>query len=58
MKTKLEILVDGFQVYGPKQTDGSYTIKLTTGEYEKLNVAKLLAIPYDSNLKITIEILD
>lgn len=53
---KLEIMSDGFQISGPKATDGSYTIKFGVGEYEKIKIAKMLAFPYDSNLKITIEL--
>jgi len=58
MKPKVIINADSFQVYGPKATDGSYTIKFTTGEYEKLNVAKMLAIPHDSVLKVTVEVIE
>lgn len=53
---KIELNADSVQVYGPKQSDGSYNIKFTTGEYEAVNVAKLLAIPHDSVLKVTVEV--
>lgn len=58
MNHKIEIGVDSHQVKGPRKTDGAYTISFETGEYEAINVAKLLAIPFDSNLKITVEVLD
>jgi len=55
---KVEIKADSFYVRGPKKTDGSYSFTFETGEYEKLNIAKLLAIPHDSVLKVTVEVLN
>lgn len=55
---KLTILADSFQVRGPRQSDGTYTVSFTTGEYQALNVAKMLAFPHDEALKVTVEILD
>lgn len=56
MNKKLIILADSFQVTGPRQSDGTYTVKFTTGEYEKQNVAKMLEFPHDVVLKVTVEI--
>lgn len=52
---KIELLADNVQVSGPRKTDGSYTIKLETGEYEAINVAKLMALPRDVVLKVVVE---
>ena len=56
-KPKVVINADAFYVRGPKKTDGSYTFGFETGEYESMNVAKLLAVPHDSVLKVTVEVL-
>jgi len=55
---KVQIKADSFMIRGPKKTDGSYTFSFETGEYEVMNVAKLMAFPHDSVLKITVEVLE
>lgn len=54
----LVILADSFQVTGPKPSDQTYSIKFTTGEYQVMNVAKMLVFPPNVPLKITVEILE
>ena len=52
---KIEFQSDSYQVSGPKATDGSYKVTLTTGEYEAQNIAKLLTIPQRVVVKVTVE---
>lgn len=52
---KTQINADKVKVNGPK-VDGSYSITFETGEYEQLNVAKIMTIPQQTPLKITVEI--
>lgn len=58
MSNKFTFNSDSLQVKGPKKTDGSFSVTFETGEYEAVNVAKLLAIPNQTALKVTLEILD
>ena len=41
---KVKLLVDKIRISGPR-IDGSYTISLEVGEYEKGNLARLLILP-------------
>lgn len=48
---------DSFMVRGPKQTDGSYSVSFTSGEYTQKQIAELIAkIPPLTALKVTVEI--
>lgn len=58
MKPKVEIKADSYLVRGPRKSDGAYTFSFETGEYEVMNVAKLLAIPSDVALRVTVEVLE
>lgn len=40
----MEFHADEIKVSGPMASDGSYKISFKTGEYQKLNVAKLMAM--------------
>jgi len=40
----IKLIADKIRLSGPK-IDGSYTITLEVGEYEKNNVARVLAMP-------------
>ena len=53
----IEILSDKVRINGPK-IDGSWTVTFETGEQEQINVAKLLAIPQQTNIKLTVELTD
>lgn len=56
MKEPVELIADSFMVRGPKQTDGSYTISFTTGEYMQDKVASVIkTIPPMTAVKITIQ---
>ena len=52
---KIELHSDGYKINGPK-VDGNWTISFNTGEYEADKIAKLLVLPKDTMLKVTIEI--
>jgi len=51
---KLTFNADKIKLSGPKH-DGSYTIQFETGEYEQMNVAKLMMIPQGTPVKISVE---
>lgn len=55
-KPKIEIRSDGYRVSGPRRTDKSYTVSFEFGEYQQVEVAKLMTIPTDAIMKITIEL--
>jgi len=38
-----------------RESDNSYKVIFNTGEYSQLEVVKLMALPKDVNLKITVE---
>ena len=50
----IEFNADKLKINGPL-SDGSYSITFSTGEYEQLNVAKLMAIPQLTNLKVQVD---
>lgn len=50
----IEINADKVTVYGPK-VDGSYTIKLDIGEYEREKVARVIMLKTDENIKVIIK---
>jgi len=52
MKTTLH--PDKIRVNGPK-VDGSYTLSFDIGEYERLEVAKLIALPPEA--EVTLEVI-
>jgi len=54
MKDKIEIIADKIKVYGPK-VDGSYTITLEVGEYEREKIAKTMSIQQPANFRVIIE---
>lgn len=49
---------DRVKIYGPKVTDGSYTITFETGEYSQHDVAELMRLPINHNLKVIVEVID
>ena len=55
--TDLEFSADKIKINGPK-VDGGFTVTFETGEQEQINVAKLLAIPQQTSVKVKIEIND
>lgn len=57
-KTMEEIIIkcDGVKVSGPRESDGSYKITFTTGEYEKENMAKLFMLPPDVIIELHVKI--
>jgi len=56
MKDTVELIADSFMVRGPKQTDGSYTLSFTTGEYMQNKIAELIqTIPPMTAVKVTIQ---
>lgn len=50
---KLEFKSDKLKVSGPNADDG-YSITFYTGEYEQLNVAKLMALPVRTELTVSV----
>lgn len=58
-KETLEIIfkADKMTIYGPK-VDESFTVTFATGEYEQLNIAKLMAISQANIIKVTVSIED
>lgn len=56
MATKQVVfMADRYQVRGPRASDGALTVTLETGEYQAEQVAKVLAIPPDTAIRITLE---
>lgn len=52
---QVELNADKVSVTGPK-VDGGYTVKFEVGEYNQEQVAELLRIPQQVNLKVSVEI--
>lgn len=52
---QIQFGADSLKMSGPLR-DGSYTVTFSTGEYEQLNIAKLLTIPQQVPLRITVEV--
>ena len=50
----IEILTDGYQIYGPK-VDGSFTVKFGFGEYQRDKVRDLMKL--EPNQKIALYIM-
>lgn len=50
----IKVKADAIKVNGPLK-DGSYSITFSTGEYEQLNVSKLLMIPQMTELEIEVK---
>ena len=46
---------DKIKISGPK-IDGGYSVSFDVGEFEQPNVAKLFAIPQQTNVKVSVEI--
>lgn len=53
-KPVITFLADSLNIYGPK-SDGSFRVTFTTGEYEQLNIAKLMAISQATIIKVKVE---
>ena len=51
----LSFSADKIKVNGPK-IDGGYSVSFDVGEFEQPNVAKLFAIPQQTNVKVSVEI--
>lgn len=54
-KLVIEFKADKLTMYGPK-SDGSFSVKFDTGEYEQLNIAKLMAISQSTIIKVKVEV--
>ena len=52
---KIQLASDGYKINGPK-VDGNWTVTFNVGEYEVEEIAKLLMLPKDTMLKVTIEV--
>lgn len=52
---EIEFKADEITIYGPKK-DGSFVVKFETGEYEQLNVAKLMAISQATIIKVKVSV--
>lgn len=50
----INFMADYMKIYGPK-VDGSFTVTFGTGEYEQLNIAKLMAISQSTIIKVKVE---
>lgn len=50
----LDFYAQKIKISGPK-IDGSFVVTLETGEDQQLNVAKLLAIPQNRYVKVTVQ---
>lgn len=49
----IEFKADKVKLSGPN-VDGGYSITFYTGEYEQLNVAKLMTLPQEVPLKVSV----
>jgi len=57
MSTGVTIVADSFMIRGPKQTDGSYTVSFTTGEYMQDKIADLIrSMPPLTATEVTIKV--
>ena len=54
--TEIIIGCDRVSVSGPRESDGSYKIVFTTGEYQKENIAKLIIIPDQTEIELHVKI--
>lgn len=53
----ITFVADSYMVRGPKQTDGSYTISFTTGEYMQKNVAEIIQqLPPMTAIEVTLKV--
>ena len=52
---KVELFADKIKISGPR-IDGSWVVSFEMGEDMKMDVAKLLAIPYQTMIKVTVEV--
>lgn len=53
----ITFIADSFLVRGPKQTDGSYTVSLTTGEYMQEKIAEIIKqTPPLTALEVTLKV--
>lgn len=48
----IKLVSDAIKIAGPR-VDGSYTVTLSVGEYQSVDVAKLLAIPQNTAVEWT-----
>lgn len=54
---QITFMSDFVQIKGPRQSDKSYTIVFTTGEYVAKDIAKLLELSAeDKNYKVIVEV--
>jgi len=51
----INLHADKVKINGPK-VDGTYTLSFDIGEYEQIKVMKIMAIPQNTSLKLTIDI--
>lgn len=49
----IEIIADGYQVYGPK-VDGGFTVKFGVGEHQRVNLSKLMRQGINQKLAVYI----
>lgn len=49
----IELLADGYQVYGPK-VDGSFTVKVGVGEHQREQLSKLMRLKLNQKLAVYI----
>lgn len=52
--TEIEFMADRVSITGPKGTDNSFVVKLDVGEYMAQQVAMLLVLSTEKNLKVVI----
>lgn len=50
----ISFMADSVNIYGPK-SDGGFRVTFTTGEYEQLNIAKLMAISQATMIEVKVE---
>lgn len=51
----MNFVADKVKVNGPK-VDGGFTVTFEVGEHQQFEVAKLLAIPQQTTMKVVLEI--
>lgn len=54
MNEAINFSADKVKIHGPK-VDGGFTVSLEVGEYEQRAVAKLLMLPQNGIVQVTIE---
>ena len=57
MNDPITFIADKVKITGPK-VDGGYSVTLMVGEYQQLEVAKMVVLPALTALKITVEVED